>query len=96
MAHGAVIERSADHRWSASAVVDDRLVEHVRADTRLIAPIRPFWLCSHRRAEHKIANRTDSQGRVYARLVDGPAGRWQVLISHKSEQSRDIEWLRRL
>lgn len=44
----------------------------------------------------RVANGTDSQGRVYARLVDGPAGRWQVLISHKSEQSRDVEWLRRL
>jgi hypothetical protein len=51
----------------------------------------PGWI-----EKSKIANGTDSQGRVYARLVDGPAGRWQVLISHKSEQSRDIEWLRRL
>jgi hypothetical protein len=43
----------------------------------------------------KVSNGQDSQGRLYARL-DRADRCWDVLISHKSEQERDIAWLRRL
>lgn len=45
--------------------------------------------------EHsKVSNGTDSQGRVYARL-DRSDRRWDVLVSHKSAQDRDIAWITR-
>lgn len=40
----------------------------------------------------KVSNGQDDQGRVYARL-DRTNRSWEVLISHKSEQGRDIAWL---
>jgi hypothetical protein len=44
--------------------------------------------------ERHTSDGQDDAGRVYARL--GPSERiWDVLISHKSEQSRDIAWLAR-
>jgi hypothetical protein len=44
--------------------------------------------------ERHISDGQDDAGRVYARL--GESGHtWNVLISHKSEQSRDIAWLAR-
>jgi hypothetical protein len=44
--------------------------------------------------ERHMSDGQDDAGRVYARL--GNSGRvWDVLISHKSEQSRDISWLSR-
>lgn len=45
--------------------------------------------------EHsKIANGVDSQGRIYARL-DRSDRSWDVLVSHKSSQDRDINWLKK-
>jgi hypothetical protein len=44
--------------------------------------------------ERHMSDGQDDAGRVYARL--GNSDRvWDVLISHKSEQSRDISWLSR-
>jgi hypothetical protein len=44
--------------------------------------------------ERHMSDGQDDAGRVYARL--GESNRiWDVLISHKSEQSRDIAWLAR-
>ncbi len=44
--------------------------------------------------ERHMSDGQDDAGRVYARL--GPSERvWDVLISHKSEQPRDIAWLAR-
>jgi hypothetical protein len=42
--------------------------------------------------ERHISDGQDDAGRVYARLTN-PNRVWDVLISHKSEQSRDIAWL---
>lgn len=42
----------------------------------------------------KVGNGQDSQGRIYARL-DRADRSWEVLVSHKAEQDRDIAWLRR-
>lgn len=44
--------------------------------------------------ERHMSNGQDDAGRVYARL--GQSDRiWDVLVSHKSEQTRDIAWLAR-
>jgi hypothetical protein len=44
--------------------------------------------------ERHISDGQDDAGRVYARLAN-PERVWDVLISHKSEQARDIGWLAR-
>jgi hypothetical protein len=44
--------------------------------------------------ERHTSDGQDDAGRVYARLHDSDHT-WDVLISHKSEQSRDIAWLAR-
>jgi len=44
--------------------------------------------------ERHISDGQDDAGRVYARLANSERV-WDVLISHKSEQSRDIAWLAR-
>jgi hypothetical protein len=44
--------------------------------------------------ERHMSDGQDDAGRVYARLVEHDRI-WDVLISHKSEQSRDIAWLAR-
>jgi hypothetical protein len=44
--------------------------------------------------ERHISDGQDDAGRVYARFGDSDRI-WDVLISHKSEQSRDISWLSR-
>jgi hypothetical protein len=44
--------------------------------------------------ERHMSNGQDDAGRVYARLRDSDRI-WEVLISHKGEQSRDIAWLAR-
>jgi hypothetical protein len=44
--------------------------------------------------QSKVGNGVDSQGRVYARL-DRSDRSWDVLVSHKSTQERDVEWLKR-
>lgn len=43
--------------------------------------------------ERHVSNGEDDSGRCYARFVGGSAG-WEVLLSHKAEQDRDIAWLR--
>jgi len=43
--------------------------------------------------ERHIANGQDDTGRIYARLNQQDR-LWDVLVSHKSEQSRDVHWLR--
>ncbi|CAO3424926.1 hypothetical protein [Azospirillum doebereinerae] len=43
--------------------------------------------------ERHISNGQDDTGRIYARL-DAEGRDWEVLVSHKSEQPRDIIWLR--
>ncbi|CAO3444033.1 hypothetical protein [Azospirillum largimobile] len=43
--------------------------------------------------ERHISNGLDDAGRIYARL-NREDRVWDVLVSHKSEQSRDIAWLR--
>ena len=54
-------------------------------------PASPAELCHGRRIQ---PSGQDDAGRVYARL--GESDRiWMVLVSHKSEQSRDIAWLAR-
>jgi hypothetical protein len=45
--------------------------------------------------ERHVSNGQDDQGRVYAHL-QATDRRWDVLISHKGEQARDLNWLRRL
>jgi hypothetical protein len=44
--------------------------------------------------ERHISDGQNDAGRIYARLGDSDQV-WDVLISHKSEQSRDIAWLAR-
>src|SRR6266849_7423158 len=44
--------------------------------------------------ERHMSDGQDDAGRVYARLAN-PERVWDVLISHKSEQARDIGWLAR-
>jgi hypothetical protein len=44
--------------------------------------------------ERHMSDGQDDAGRVYARLGDS-SQTWDVLISHKSEQARDIAWLAR-
>ncbi len=44
--------------------------------------------------ERHINDGRDNTGRIYARL-DRDNSCWKVLISHKSEQARDIAWLRK-
>jgi hypothetical protein len=44
--------------------------------------------------ERHLGNGQDDQGRAYLRHPRADR-RWQVLISHKSEQERDLTWLRR-
>jgi hypothetical protein len=44
--------------------------------------------------ERHMSDGQDDAGRVYARFGDSDRI-WDVLISHKSEQSRDIAWLAR-
>ncbi|HZS85508.1 MAG TPA: hypothetical protein VFA50_21745 [Stellaceae bacterium] len=43
--------------------------------------------------ERHVSNGQDNQGRAYARL-NAEDRRWEVLISHKSAQPRDMKWLR--
>lgn len=43
--------------------------------------------------ERHMSDGRDNTGRIYARRGKGAA--WEVLISHKSEQNRDIAWLAR-
>ena len=44
--------------------------------------------------ERHVSNGQDDSGRAYARL--DPSDRtWQVLVSHKGQQARDIDWLAR-
>jgi hypothetical protein len=43
--------------------------------------------------ERHMSDGQDDAGRAYARQGDG--GVWEVLVSHKGEQSRDIGWLAR-
>jgi hypothetical protein len=40
--------------------------------------------------ERHVSNGQDDSGRVYARRVQR---RWDLLVSHKSQQSRDVSWL---
>jgi hypothetical protein len=42
--------------------------------------------------ERHVSNGQDDSGRIYARRGEGS---WEVLISHKSQQARDITWLER-
>lgn len=42
--------------------------------------------------ERHVSNGQDDSGRIYARRVERG---WDVLVSHKSQQSRDIAWLAR-
>ena len=42
--------------------------------------------------ERHVSSGHDDAGRIYARL-DTSTRRWQVLVSHKGDQSRDINWL---
>jgi len=42
--------------------------------------------------ERHVSSGHDDAGRIYARL-DSSTRRWQVLVSHKGDQSRDINWL---
>lgn len=42
--------------------------------------------------ERHFSSGHDDAGRVYARL-NSSTRRWQVLVSHKGDQSRDINWL---
>jgi hypothetical protein len=44
--------------------------------------------------ERHMSDGQDDAGRVYARLGESDRN-WDVLISHKSEQSRDLAWLAR-
>lgn len=42
--------------------------------------------------ERHVSNGQDDSGRMYAR----PAKQsWELLVSHKSQQARDISWLKR-
>jgi hypothetical protein len=43
--------------------------------------------------ERHLINGRDNTGRIYVRKSAGPT--WDVLMSHKSEQQRDIAWLAR-
>jgi hypothetical protein len=43
--------------------------------------------------ERHVSNGQDNTGRAYARL-DRSDRRWEVLISHKGDQPKDIDWLR--
>jgi hypothetical protein len=45
--------------------------------------------------ERHVSNGQDNTGRLYARLADAER-KWIVLISHKSDQPRDIAWLKTL
>jgi hypothetical protein len=40
--------------------------------------------------ERHVSTGQDDSGRIYARRTDG---RWDLLVSHKSQQARDIVWL---
>jgi len=42
--------------------------------------------------ERHVSNGQDDSGRIYAQRANGS---WHLLISHKSEQARDIAWLAR-
>jgi hypothetical protein len=44
--------------------------------------------------ERHVSNGQDDTGRIYATAPRGKRG-WSVLVSHKSEQARDIAWLKR-
>ena len=44
--------------------------------------------------ERHVSDGQDNTGRLYARFVSS-SQRWEVLISDKAEQTRDIAWLRR-
>ncbi len=44
--------------------------------------------------ERHVSDGRDNTGRLYA-CLDGGGAKWQVLISHKSDQPRDIAWLRK-
>jgi len=44
--------------------------------------------------ERHVSDGQDNTGRLYAQLLPGQR-RWDVLISDKAEQSRDMAWLRR-
>ena len=45
--------------------------------------------------ERHISDGQDDAGRIYARLGSSSGRPWDVLISHKGEQSRDVAWLAR-
>jgi len=56
-------------------------------------PLRRGWKKIHGTPgwwERHISNGQDDSGRIYARPT---AGKWEVLVSHKAQQRRDIEWL---
>ena len=57
----------------------------VRGNWKRIRGAPGWWECH-------VSNGQDDSGRVYARNI---AGVWQLLVSHKSQQSRDIDWLAR-
>jgi len=42
--------------------------------------------------ERHVSNGQDDSGRLYVRRAEG---RWEVLVSHKSQQARDLGWLAR-
>jgi hypothetical protein len=42
--------------------------------------------------ERHVSNGQDDSGRLYVRRA---AGHWEVLVSHKSQQTRDLAWLAR-
>jgi hypothetical protein len=42
--------------------------------------------------ERHVSNGQDDSGRLYVRRAEG---HWEVLVSHKSQQARDIAWLTR-
>lgn len=42
--------------------------------------------------ERHVSDGQSDAGRAYARLVD-PDRSWEILISHKGEQTRDMQWL---
>ena len=55
----------------------------------------PSWKKIHGTSgwwERHVSNGQDDSGRIYARRGNGY---WELLVSHKAQQSRDINWLNR-
>ena len=78
------VDRRALYRGLAELhVVNGRLP----ATWKKLKGLNAWW-------ERHMSNGQDDAGRVYARLRDSDRI-WNVLISHKGEQSRDIAWLAR-